>query len=281
MNVRNFKLNKIMCLLLLLFTSTFAQRPKTTFTASAYYTSGNYSTNNSSESFSFYGIVDIKKLDKIIFGYDNLTIQIPDSNWIYEQNFFVISGIKNLYPFYLKFDYAYTSGQYAEKYRGRYFYGSITDATHIINASLLYNWNLFFFGLGGSYSIGTGYYDLNTTYIEGKITWHPSNYFNINLMPAYTTTDDNRSSFSLGAEIFYAPASFINFSIRGFVGDRVVYYNSDYQTIYNQIETQTKAFGIIIRLLADKPFNIIAAYQSRDFTNYTINYLTGGISYRF
>lgn len=281
MNIRIFKIKKILLLLVISVTIISAQNPKTSFTASAYYTMGNYSNNNSSESFSFYGIVDIKNLDNIILGYDNLTIDIPDSNWIYQQNFFVISGMKNLYPFYLKFDYAYAGGRYAERYSGKYYYGSVTDATHVIHASLLYNWDLFFFGAGGTYTKGTGYYDLNTTYIEGKITWHPSNYFNINLMPAYTTTDDNRSGLSLGAEIFYSPVPLVNFTLRGFVGDRVVYYNSDYQTIYNQIETQTKAFGIIIRLLADQPFNIVAAYQSRDFTYYTIEYFTAGISYRF
>ena len=281
MNIRNFQIFKVLLLLLLLVTVASAQKPKTTFTASGYYTSGSYSTNNSSESFSFYGIVDIKRLDRIVLGYDNLTIDIPDSNWIYEQNFFVVSGMKNLYPFYLKFDYAYATGQYAEKYRGRYFYGSITDGTHIIHASLLYNINLFFLGLGGTYSIGTGYYDLNTTYFEGKISWHPSIYFNVTLMPSYTTTDDDRSSFSFGAELFYSPAAFVNFSLRGFIGDRVTYYNSDYQTLYNQIDTQTSAYSITMRLLADKPFNIIGIYQSRDFTNYTINYFTVGIKYRF
>ena len=281
MNIRKFQIDKILLLLMFFVTVVSAQKLKTTFTASAYYTMGDYSTNNSSESFSFYGIIDIKRLDRIVLGYDNLTIDIPDSNWIYEQNFFVVSGMKNLYPFYLKFDYAYATGQYAEKYRGRKFYGSITDGTHIINGSLLYNLDLFFLGVGGTYSTSTGYYDLNTTYLEGKVTWHPSNFFNITLMPAYTTTNDDRSGFSLGAELFYSPAAFVNFSLRGFTGDRVTYYNSDYQTLYNQIDTQASAYSIIMKLLADKPFNIVAAYQSRDFTNYTINYFTVGLIYRF
>lgn len=274
-------MKKILLLLLVTVSLISAQAPKSDFTVGAYYTAGSYSNSNSSESYSLYGVINIKMLDRIVLGYDNLRIDIPDSNWIYDQNFFVVSGMKNLYPFYLKFDYAYAGGQYGEKYRGKYYYGSITDATHIVHASLLYNVNLFYFGLGGTYSTSSGYYDLSTKYVEGKLTWHPSQFFNINLMPAYTATDDDRSGFSLGAEIFYSPASFVNFSLRGFIGDRVTYYNSDYQTMYNQLETQTNSFSVIARLFADKPFNIIGAYQSRDFTYYTIEYFTVGIRYTF
>ena len=155
------------------------------------------------------------------------------------------------------------------------------DVTQVLHASLLYNFNLFFVGLSGSYTTGTGYYDLSTKYIEGKLIWHPSIYFNLSLMPAYVTTDDDRNEFSLGAEMFISPVPFINFSLRGFVGKRVTYYNSDYQVLYNQLETQTSSFSVMARLFADKPFNIFAAYQSRDFTYYTIDYLTVGVKYRF
>lgn len=274
-------MKKILLLFIFLVTLISAQAPKSSVSIGAYYTSGSYSNNNSSESYSLYSVINIKMLDRIVLGYDNLRIDIPDSNWIYDQNFFVVSGMKNLYPFYLKFDYAYAGGQYGELFGRKYYYGSITDATHIMHASLLYNVNLFYFGLGGTYSASSGYYDLSTKYLEGKLTWHPSISFSISLMPAYTTTDDDRSGFSLGAEIFYSPAAFINFSLRGFTGDRVTYYNPDYQTVYNQLETQTNSFAVIARLFADKPFNIIGTYQSRDFTYYTIDYLTVGIKYKF
>lgn len=274
-------MKKILLLLIFIVSLISAQAPKSTVSIGAYYTSGSYSNNNSSESFSLYSVINIKMLDRIVLGYDNLNIDIPDSNWIYEQNYFVVSGMKNLYPFYLKFDYAYAGGQYAEVFRGNHYYGSITDATHIMHASLLYNFNLFYFGVGGTYSVSSGYYDLSTKYLEGKLTWHPSISVNISLMPAFTTADDDRSGFSLGAEVFYSPVSFVNFSLRGFVGKRITYYNSDYQTVYNQLETQTNSFAVIARLFADKPFNIIGTYQSRDFTYYTIDYLTVGIKYRF
>ena len=277
----NLKIKKTLLLFIVTVSLISAQAPKSNITVGAYYTAGNYSNNNSSESYSLYGVINIKMLDRIVLGYDNLRIDIPDSNWIYDQNLFVISGMKNLYPFYLKFDYAYAGGQYGEKYRGKYYYGSTTDAMHILHASLLYNVNLFYIGLGGTYSTSNGYYDLSTKYVEGKLTWYPSQSFNVNLMPAYTKTDDERDAFSLGAELFYSPASFVNFSFRGFIGDRVTYYNSDYQTVYNQLETQTNSFSVIARLFADKPFNIIGAYQSRDFTDYTIEYFTVGIKYKF
>ena len=274
-------MKKTLILHLVLVSFISAQTLKSAFTPGVYYTIGEYSNNISSKSLSFYGVVDIQSLDRIIIGYDNLSIDIPDSNWIYDQNFFVISGMKNLYPFYLKFDYGYASGKYGELIGNKYYYGSITDETHIIHASLLYNFDLFFVGLGGTYTTGSGYYNLSTNYVEGKLSWNPSNYFNVNLMHAYTTTDDDREAFSLGAELFYSPFPFINFSLRGFVGERVTYYNSDYQTFYNQLETQTNSYSIIARLFADKPFNIIGTYQSRDFTDYMIEYFTFGIKYRF
>ena len=274
-------MKKTLILHLVLVSFISAQTLKSAFTPGVYYTIGEYSNNISSKSLSFYGVVDIQSLDRIIIGYDNLSIDIPDSNWIYDQNFFVISGMKNLYPFYLKFDYGYASGKYGELIGNKYYYGSITDETHIIHASLLYNFDLFFVGLGGTYTTGSGYYNLSTNYVEGKLSWNPSNYFNVNLMHAYTTTDDDREAFSLGAELFYSPFPFINFSLRGFVGERVTYYNSDYQTFYNQLETQTNSYSIIARLFADKPFNIIGTHQSRDFTDYTIEYFTVGIKYSF
>ena len=137
-------MKKILLLFIFLVSLISAQAPKSTVSVGAYYTTGSYSNNNSSESLSLYGVIDIKMLDRIVLGYDNLRIDIPDSNWIYDQNFFVVSGMKNLYPFYLKFDYAYAGGQYGEKYRGEYYFGSITDATHIMHASLLYNFNLLY-----------------------------------------------------------------------------------------------------------------------------------------
>ena len=97
----------LLLFLILVFVIT-AQTPKSNFTVGAYYTTGSYLNNNSSESYSLYGVIDIKMLDRIVLGYDNLRIDIPDSNWIYDQNFFVVSGMKNLYPFYgFLLQYAY------------------------------------------------------------------------------------------------------------------------------------------------------------------------------
>ena len=65
------------------------------------------------------------------------------------------------------------------------------------------------------------------------------------------------------------------------VGEKVNYYNSNYQVVYDQLETQTNSFSVIAMFFADNPSNIAGTFQLCDFTYYTIDYLAVGIKYRF
>lgn len=270
-------MRKIIIILFFLFSvfNSFAQTKDKSFTPAIYYTYGSYSNDAVSNSVSFYGTFQINRLDYLTIGFDVLNIDHPE--WYYDQTFFVIGGLKNLYPFYLKLNYGYVGGKFdykPELYRYK-------DKINILNGSLLYNWNFFYIGGGATFEWMTGLQKLNVQFYEVKFIWMPSTALSFSFMPGYTNTSDGISEISLGSEIFYAPFKFMNLSLEGFVGKRVLYFNPEYMIIYNQPETQKNSYSIITRFLVNTPFNIIAIYQSRDFTDYTINYFTVGLKYRF
>lgn len=261
---------KYISLVLLICTAANAQI-NNSFHPSVYYTFGDYSNNTRSNSIAVYGKIDLKLNDYIAAGYDRLNID--NSEWYYDQNFFTIGGQKNLYPFYLKLNYALVDGTFDSKL----FEYSYDDEIHLVNGSISYNIDYYRFGLRATYQSLVGFLSLNTTHSEIEIQWNPSRNFVLSFTPGYTYTTDDRSLYSVGGEIFYSPSKFMNLSLVGFLGQRVMYYNPDYMTFYSQYETQKSSGAAVIRLFTDKPVNLIFSGQYTDFTDYLIRYYSAGI----
>lgn len=247
------------------------QQNHANFYPAVYYTYGDYSNGTQSNSVSIFGKVDVNKFDYIAAGYDKLLID--NSLWSYDQNFFTVGGMKNLYPFYIKVNYGYVQGTYSSKM----FTYQYEDQLHVLNSSILYNLDYFFVGIGATYQTMTGYYDLTSGYYEGEIIWCPSKHFRFSISPGYTSTSDSRELLSVGGDIFYQPGNFVNLSLIGFWGERVMYYNPDYMTFYSQFETQKSSAAAIVRLFADQPLTLIISAQYTDFSDYLIRYYSMGI----
>ncbi|MCP5061617.1 MAG: hypothetical protein GY936_04030 [Ignavibacteriae bacterium] len=266
-------------ILIFLFITSFslsilAQVKINSITPGLYYTKGSYSNDNSSNSFSGYFSLQINQNNYLTFGYDNLKITNPA--WEYAQDFFVIGGMKNFYPFYLKANLGYIKGNLNENDFTIY-----SDKINIYNLSILYNWNHFYFGGGATYQILSGLNEINTLHSELKIVLAPSKKFSFKLSPAITSASDDRELYSIGGELFYQPFNFFNFSVSGFVGERAFYFNPDNLTIYNQYETQKSSASLTFRALTNMPLNLIGSFQYTDFSDYQINYISVGLKYRF
>jgi hypothetical protein len=255
--------------------SVSAQRLQPTIFPSVYYTGGSYSNGTTSTSYSAYASASLDAFDYIVGGYDNLSIE--SSTGIYGQRMFVVGGLKNFYPFYLKLHYAGIAGTFRE-FGTRF---TSKDGIDILNAGLQYNVDLFFLGLTYTYANVSGNNDLrcHEAGLTGDWLIHPS--FSLSVNPLYTAVTDGRALVSVSAGISYSPWKPIMLHAFGTIGKRAYYFNPENLIVFNQDETQTRLWGVRGELSVVGDFAIVGCYQSSGFVGYTINYLTIGARARF
>jgi len=239
-----------------------------------YYTYGDYNNSGNSKGIAGYASVQLGINDLFVAGYENLLIK--NQSWNYKQDYEAFGYIKNFYPFYLNLSLAFVQGKFNSPLYDDYDY---KDKVYLGDINFSYNYNFYFFGAGATIQQLNGYSNINTQFYYFKLSWMPENTFSISLKPAYTKTDDNREGYSLGGKVFYSPYYFLNFTLSGFVGKRVFYFDPDYLTLFNQYETQRNSYGINMKIIPVKYLTVVAGYNFADFTDYNITYYTVGLKY--
>ncbi len=246
-----------------------------TVSPSVYYTYGNYSNENYSNDFSAFTTVKIAaKGDFLIAGFDNLLIKNP--NFDFDQKMFVTGLIKNIYPVYLKLNYAHINGDFNSNLTNTTIY---TDKTNLFNGGIIYNIDLFFFGFSYTYLTLDGFKSVNSNQLEVDFIWRASPYIIFFVKPLYSKVSDGRELFSSSIKLQWFVSSKFNLDAETTLGRRAYYFNSDLLTIYNQDETQETTIAIKGQYKINNALQFIASYQFADFNDFNINYFIGGIKF--
>lgn len=287
----------IFSFILIFFISVNAQVQKSAFIPSVYFTNGSYTNGNSSKSVSIYNSFLLNGFDYITLGYDMLNIENP--LWDYDQNYFVINGFKNVYPFYFSLGYAHIKGDFKSINHTNLFYSSefgeiygfkqdadnyyyeYSDFTNIYSASIKYNYNLFYFGGSAVYLNSIGFKDVSNIQLSLSFDWLISPKLTLTVAPYSSGISDGRNLYSVESFITYRFNNKFNVTAGGFAGERAYYYNPDYLIVFNQIETQKYLLKLKGEFKITPNFNLNAIFQKTKFSGYQITYLTAGISYYF
>ncbi len=248
----------------------FSQPSTTTFLPAGYYTAGLYSNGNRSNSYAGYATVALRGLDYVVAGYDGMTIQ--SSLWSYDQQFFVVGGMKNLYPFYVKVNVGRIDGTF--RLAGQRY--SYNDQTDILNGVFLYNVDLFYVGATYTFMSVRGYTNVRSNQIGLQGDWLLDPALSVSIRPLYSRVTDGRSLISVGGEVSYAPWRTLLLRMSGMVGKRAYYFNSDLLTVFNQDETQKSLWGIRMEYTVTSGLTLIGSYQSAGFSGYTVRYAAIG-----
>ena len=249
----------------------YPQKISGSVTPSLYYTSGTYSNTMTSSGYDAFTSLGLTGGDYLIAGFS--TMNIDSSTWKYGQKTIILGAFGNYYPFYLKANYGFVSGTYERK-DVQYTYDDNID---IFNASAIYNWDLFYFGIHGSYVNGTGYKNIQSVQVGLRTDWLLSPTMSFSIDPLYSYISDGRKLYSIGGEFVVVPFPSFKIQASGSVGRRAYYFNPELLTIFNQDQTQSLLWGGRIEYGIWGPISLVGSYQSTKFTGYTIQYATAGI----
>ena len=262
----------ILLISLSLATSTGANNGVTT---SFYYTHGNYSNNNRSDSYAGYISTAFSNSDYFIGAFDNL--KINNNEWKYDQQMFSAAYTKIIFPIYLKFNFSYVTG----KYNYKLFPYSYDDDLYTCGIKIRYNYNLLFFGVSYAYQDLKGFKSITTHQIKMNLDWLISTKINISINALYKTISDSRKLKSVFTQIQYKPFNLVSLSAGIMLGERAYFYDEDLLLIFNQDETQKKLFLGKLELNLSKNLSLPFIYQYSDFETYKIDFASAGITYKF
>lgn len=240
-----------------------------------FYTNGNYSTNQQSNSISFYNTLQLFDKFFLVNHYDHL--RIDHNDYDYKQQTLLAGGIVDLFPFFLKFNYAH--------YKGDFNYKPITftsyDYSNLYNIDLVYynDWN--YFGAAYAHLNQIGSASVSSHQVTLRLERILSNEFFISLKPNFVHLDNGKNLFSAAVKIHYAPLYDLIFKAGGFAGERIFYFDSDLLTIFNQNFIQKSQIFAQVEYSPIAELKFIAGYQHNKFTDFNVNYLYAGIKVNF
>jgi hypothetical protein len=264
---------KILITAILLGTFSFAQVEEETFylSPSVFYTNGNYSENVSSSSISFYNSLELFRELYLINHYDYLTIS--GSDYDYLQQSFLIGGLIDLFPYWVKFNYAHYKGDYDYL---PYEY-SYNDYTNLYNLDFIYYVDWYYFGMSYTSHNQIGFDNTRSHQLTLRLEKILSDEFFISLKPCFTSLDNGRFLFSSSAKLHYAPLYNLVIKAGGFAGERKFYFDSDLLTIFNQNSIQK--YQIVGQIEYSPTFfiKLTAGYQHNKFADFNVDYLYAGI----
>lgn len=248
-----------------------AQSDSLYLSPSVYFTHGFYSDKTNSDAISFYNTLETVKKFYLINHFDNLAIK--HNEWDYDQNTFLAGVLADLFPFYLKLNYAH----YAGAYSASNFDYSYNDYTNLYNIDVSCYTDSWYLGTSYVYSNKIGFANQQTNQVTLRVEKIISLNVFLSLKPTYSKSIDGRGYYSLFAKIHYQPDTDILLKAGGFAGKRTNYFDSDLLTFFNQEDIQKyQVFGQA-EYDAFKWLRLIFSYQSTAFEHFRINYIVFGI----
>lgn len=240
---------------------------------SFYSTAGAYNNDLSSIGYSGYLLFTVKKFNYVVFGYDNLTISQPSLD--YNQQMFVVGEYLNFFPWIISGNFAYVGG--GVKSNGKRFPDS--EFMNIYNINIKHNINLFYLGLSYTYSNVRGVNTLDIHQGGATLDYYLNTNFSFHLQGFYAHLSDGRDLKSGTITVDVYPVKQWLLSAYRTLGKRAYFFNPDLLTLFNQNETMKGAFGARTVFTIAPELDLIFSYQQYDFTDYLINYYSGGIKF--
>lgn len=283
-------LKNIPLLFLCINSFIFAQGTYLSFHPASFYTYGVYDKNKNSVGYSAYATLGINYYDAITLSYDNTKI-IDKNEFNYNQNSFMVSGIKNLYPYYIKANYSYLNG----KYNYKPFKFEYSDFTNLYNLSITRIYDNIFCGLSYTFINLKGNKSVQINQPQFLFDYMVSPDFIVSYRGVYSAikskspiyedflvgeiSDDNRKLISHNISLNWYLNSTIFTKVEVLFGKRSYFFNTDYLTFYNQDDTQN--LHIISRIDAElfQNFRINFVYQNLSLDHAKINYYSLGLKY--
>jgi len=250
-----------------------AQTKVTSVSPSAFYTYSSYSDKTTSNSVSLYSTVTVNYKDFISAGFDKQNIISND--WDYNQQMISVGGTKNLYPFYLGLFYSRINGEYSSKPTGF----SYTDKINVFDVNLMFNYNLFYFGISGNHITLDGFYSLNINHYSAVFKRLFGTDFIFSAKFTSSIISDGRNLNSLQLNINYAIFNSLSFLGSASIGNRAYYYDDELFAIFNQNETQKLNLSSTLKYSIIPNMILILNYTYSDFSDYQINYFVAGLKY--
>jgi hypothetical protein len=269
--MRNFT---IKIFVVMVFLSVFVSG-QTKFTPSLYYTYGDYSNQNYSNSFAGYATLAIKNSDFITGAFEQL--KINNDEWAYNQTMLTAGYTKAIYPFYIKLNYSHVMGG-LDYVRIPF---TPTDFLNVYNTNFIYNYYLFYFGTSFIYQDVNGLKSVVTKQFKFNIDWIASSKITFSISPLYTTVTDGRSLTSVYSKLKYTPVKLLTITIGAMAGKRAYYFDENLLTIFNQDETQKKLYGARVEFNLTEQFKLPIVVQYSEFETYDIKYFTAGVVFKF
>ncbi|MCF8315175.1 MAG: hypothetical protein K9I71_03580 [Ignavibacteriales bacterium] len=263
-------------LLALILTSTSLAQSGIWLLPGMYYTSGSYSNQWESTTYSAFLPVYLPGGDYLIIGYDNHRIDSTD--WTYKQSAYTAAYNYNSFPIFLKFAYSHIGGKFNYKYSNDYDYSDTYDFA-AVNAK--YYIAPLYLGLGYSFGSMAGFQDLKSHQLNANLVFVFSNYFLAELQPVYSSVSDNRKLFSAALNLSFYSDYGLTVYAGGFLGKRAFYYNIDLLTVFNQFITQKSGYSLKAEYSVNQYLKIQGSYLHTAFELYDIDYITAGLKFNF
>ncbi|MBM4175256.1 MAG: hypothetical protein FJ213_03645 [Ignavibacteria bacterium] len=257
-------------LFIILIVEVFAQ---STFTLkpSVYYTRGNYTNEDHSNSFASYVSGTWNNIDHIILACDNLNITSKD--WKYHQKNIIAGIVYNISSYYLKLNYFKINGDYTEGVTNY----SYTDNSSAVNLDIVKGDYPYYYGIGYTYFTQQGQPNVNSHQANLRFEFIPHYKIFMGLRTTASFSNDNRSLFSVAAKFNYQPSSDLLIKSNLMYGKRTLFVDPDLLILFNQIYTQKILVGIQLEYNLFSKLTIVSAFQHTQFESYKIDYLIGGL----
>jgi len=245
-----------------------------TIKPSFFYTNGNYSNSDHSNSFAGYLSGTWNNVDHIILAFDDLTI--TGNGWDYSQNNFVAGIIYNIGSYYLKINYLKIIGNYSE---GTNTFN--TDNSNVANLDVVKGNYPFYYGLGYSYFNQSGQPNINSHQVNLRFEYIPHYKVLLGLVGTATITSDKRKLFAIAAKINYQPFYDLLLKTNFMIGERALFMDPDLLIIFNQSLSQNLLAGIQLEYAISRNVKFVGSFQHTEFKSYQINYLIGVLKLNF
>ncbi|MGE5436430.1 MAG: hypothetical protein ACM3O3_04315 [Syntrophothermus sp.] len=263
--------------------SAFIKADSTYVYPGFYYTYGDYSNNDFSNSYafytSFYG-------GKLVPGLSYEKVIVNNSKWKYDENFFTLGLGFYIDKSFLKFNYGFiystyeTPGAFNNNRMGygnrRQNVNTSIEKNNIFNVDYLLH-DYFTYGASYTYQNQSGISSLNVNQLTLRFERTFNYNFFISFRPSLSIVSDKRTLYSASLRLHYLLFPEILLKAGGFFGERAYYFDNDLLVYFNQDETQKyQVWGQTDIYLFNK-VTLSLSYQHTKFSNYTINYYIAGI----
>ncbi len=240
------------------------------FSPSFWYTRGDYSDNNYSDSYAGYIAIGNFK-HTLLLGYDNLTINNKNNKYVHR--YFNAGGILGFTNLYVKLIYGYAEGAYKPKINKYKF----TDINNLYSFDAFYTDYTLYTGVSYSFQEQRGYVSRKVYQFMLRFEYIPHWRVLLSAKPLFTNVTDGRELFGVNGRVHYLPFDRFLIKAHGFYGERAYFYDPDLLVLFNQDETQKYLAALQLEYYFSNNFNLAAGFQHTSFGSYKINYYILGV----